>query len=608
MAIDELEVLLNLDLGPLEDKVDDAIDEVDRLDGKSTDNLEDDFEDTAEAADDLTESMEDADSQSVRPDVDSSEITQLQRRLAALDGRSVEIDADVDRERLRGAIGGGGGGRTGGIFGGNRLPGELDEVQEGFMALGAVPPQLKALGAAGATAAAALGAGAGLAGVATKLAAELGPQGLQSDVQGARATFKETGREFASAFSGVIRSEVLPAARGLATVIQSIDDDLATFSGIMIDLLKNIQGVGPVIGAVVGAGRAAGQSQSNADALAQGVGNVPGIREITRTMTQAIERVRERFERDLIPKEEMLSQIKSLRLDAVKQLQKLEQQVPGAFPPALLDAFVAKLKQVRKQLKNIRTISDEELKQATLQPADASQVDPAGQASLQTGKGIGARIPDRLEGISNASKKVARLRKRLQQTSVLGRQATGILRRGFLRVGNAVGEGVTRALFQAESAVAALRGTFQNVVQSILSQLTSLVTKLLVIKPLISALGIGATGGLAAPGVVGQVGAGIFPFAEGGVVTGPTLGLIGEAGEDEAVMPLSRLNGMVEKAAAMGANVSAAVSGRSIGVQQAGSATTRIEGGSLSIDVPVEAVHTSSRIGASNKRRTGREV
>jgi hypothetical protein len=63
---------------------------------------------------------------------------------------------------------------------------------------------------------------------------------------------------------------------------------------------------------------------------------------------------------------------------------------------------------------------------------------------------------------------------------------------------------------------------------------------------------------------------------------------------------------MVEKAAAMGANVSAAVSGRSIGVQQAGSATTQIEGTSLSIEVPVEAVTTANRIGSAKQSRVGR--
>ena len=33
----------------------------------------------------------------------------------------------------------------------------------------------------------------------------------------------------------------------------------------------------------------------------------------------------------------------------------------------------------------------------------------------------------------------------------------------------------------------------------------------------------------------------MWPFAEGGIVTGPTLGLVGEAGP-EAIIPLDRLN------------------------------------------------------------------
>lgn len=548
MAVDELEVLLNLDLDPLEDQLEEAVDKFDRLDNKTMDSVEDELDDAGEAADDLGDKLEQADDQAVDVDVDDGEVAQLQRRLSALDGRSVEIDADVDRERLRGALGGGGGGRTGGIFGGNRLPGELDEVQEGFMALGAVPPQLKALGAAGATAAAALGAGAGLAGVATKLAAELGPQGLQSDVQGARATFKETGREFASAFSGVIRSEVLPAARGLATVIQSIDDDLATFSGIMIDLLKNIQGVGPVIGAVVGAGRAAGESQSNADALAQGIGDVPGIREITRTMTQAIQRVRERFKRDLIPREDMLQQIKGLRLDAVKQLQKLEQQVPGAFPPDLISAFVVQLKRVKKQLKEIRTVSLDELPA----PGSASKAEPAAPATGDTGS-IGGSIPSRIQGIPNAERRIALLKRQTQGLNKLGKVGA----RAFRRVGSNVGRTLGQIL-TLQKGVSGLGSLFQSVgasivrsLQRVVSQLIQAVTQAAALRAAIAFIpGLNAIGGASSFG--GLLG-GVLGLADGGIVKSEMLAKVGEGTESEAVMPLSQLNGMIQKSAQIGA-------------------------------------------------------
>jgi len=45
-----------------------------------------------------------------------------------------------------------------------------------------------------------------------------------------------------------------------------------------------------------------------------------------------------------------------------------------------------------------------------------------------------------------------------------------------------------------------------------------------------------------AQGLISAVG-GILPFADGGIVTGPTLGLIGEAGP-EAVIPLDRMDGL----------------------------------------------------------------
>ena len=47
------------------------------------------------------------------------------------------------------------------------------------------------------------------------------------------------------------------------------------------------------------------------------------------------------------------------------------------------------------------------------------------------------------------------------------------------------------------------------------------------------------------PKRVSKPGQGILPFADGGIVTRPTIGLIGEAGEKEAVIPLSKLGSVV---------------------------------------------------------------
>ena len=51
-----------------------------------------------------------------------------------------------------------------------------------------------------------------------------------------------------------------------------------------------------------------------------------------------------------------------------------------------------------------------------------------------------------------------------------------------------------------------------------------------------------AAGGLGFLGYFKQV----FGFAEGGIVTGPTLGMIGEGAESEAVLPLSKLGNIMQ--------------------------------------------------------------
>jgi hypothetical protein len=184
--------------------------------------------------------------------------------------------------------------------------------------------------------------------------------------------------------------------------------------------------------------------------------------------------------------------------------------------------------------------------------------------------------------------------------------------RAFRRIGSNVGRTLGQIL-TLQKGVGSLGQAFQSVgasivqaLQGMIQQLTQAVAVAGALRAAIAFLpGVNAVGGASSFG--GLLG-GVLGLANGGVVQSEMLAKVGEGTESEAVMPLSRLSGMVEKAAAMGASVPAAVSGRSIGVQQAGSATTRIEGGNLSINVPVEAVNTANRIGASNKRRTGREV
>ncbi|WP_103021459.1 hypothetical protein [Salinibacter altiplanensis] len=577
--IDELEVLLSLDLEELEDELEEAVDKFQRLDNQSTEDAQDELDDAAEAADDLSDKLDKASREDVDVDVDDGEVSQLQRRLQALDGRDVAVDLKFDEGRNRIArrlSGRGGSSSKEGIFGGNRLPGELDEVQEGFAALSAVPPQLKAVGAAAATAAAAIGAGAGLAGVATKLAAEFGPAGLQNDVKAAGATFKETGRDFAEAFSGVIRSEVLPAARGLAAAVRGADDALAVFSSGTIEFLKQLPGAGPAFGALVNAGRAGDSGRAG---VLQGVGNVTGLREIERTLINQVERVRDRFERDLIPKKEMLSQVKDFRLDAVKNLQKLQQKFPDAFPESTLDAFVAKLKQVRKRLEEVSSVS---LEGVAPQPADAEQVDTAPRESSgdSLSENIAETSPVPMGGTGGAEPllRQARMTRRAffkirQQIRASITQMSSLARVGvqaFAQLGSVMGSTVGQAFTDLirnavgfENKIGSIAEAFKSLGRAAIGVLQQVITKLAsaaaiaaILGPI---LGVSSAGfGSVFSSLIG--GGGIPGLAVGGRIEESGIARVHKG---EQVVPegmVSRIQGLVRQTAQLNA---AALAGRS---------------------------------------------
>lgn len=107
--VDELEVLVSLDLGPLEDDLEEAVDKMDRLDDQTTDDVEEELDDAAESADDLSNSLDGADARAIDIDVDDSEVQAAENAVEDLDGKEANVDVDVDRERLRGALSGSGG-------------------------------------------------------------------------------------------------------------------------------------------------------------------------------------------------------------------------------------------------------------------------------------------------------------------------------------------------------------------------------------------------------------------------------------------------------------------------------------------------------------------
>jgi len=106
----------------------------------------------------------------------------------------------------------------------------------------------------------------------------------------------------------------------------------------------------------------------------------------------------------------------------------------------------------------------------------------------------------------------------------------------------------------------------QNIGESVLSvfkdltlQLAQMVVKALVFKAIMSALGMGKVVGTTSDltgGLLGGLGKllGFTPMAEGGIVSKPTFAMVGEGGESEAVMPLSKLDSILGSAFTSGAN------------------------------------------------------
>ena len=95
--------------------------------------------------------------------------------------------------------------------------------------------------------------------------------------------------------------------------------------------------------------------------------------------------------------------------------------------------------------------------------------------------------------------------------------------------------------------------TFKGLLTALIKLITKMMTALIVSTALRSVMGDAgaAPRAIAAAGAIGTaiggLAAGAIPgLANGGVVTSPTLALIGEGRESEAVLPLSKLDAMMQ--------------------------------------------------------------
>ena len=86
-----------------------------------------------------------------------------------------------------------------------------------------------------------------------------------------------------------------------------------------------------------------------------------------------------------------------------------------------------------------------------------------------------------------------------------------------------------------------------NFFKDLLKQLAAAVIQALIFQGIMSALGMGGVasgGGGLGGGLIGGIGK-IFGFAEGGIVSQPTLSMVGEGGQSEAIMPLNKLGSLM---------------------------------------------------------------
>lgn len=113
---------------------------------------------------------------------------------------------------------------------------------------------------------------------------------------------------------------------------------------------------------------------------------------------------------------------------------------------------------------------------------------------------------------------------------------------------NFLASGVTNGLmnmFDALENGESVLEAFGNFLKDMVKQLAAMVIQAILFQSIMSALGFGgASAGGGAGGIVGGLGK-ILGFAEGGVVSQPTIAMVGEGGQSEAIMPLNKLGNMM---------------------------------------------------------------
>ncbi|AUO79032.1 minor tail protein [Salinibacter phage M8CR30-4] len=169
-----------------------------------------------------------------------------------------------------------------------------------------------------------------------------------------------------------------------------------------------------------------------------------------------------------------------------------------------------------------------------------------GQGPSSGGEGeSGSSLPS-LQPIFQLVNNTSAAENSISRLKQAGKAATTSLANGFNRVTSSIGRSVSN-LIQGKNAALDFGQTMVSVLGDVISKLVQVAAKLAVVAAIKAAANISSGGITSIGGALGKA----FGLADGGVVTGPTLAVVGEGSESEAVLPLSKLEGMLSQPSPM---------------------------------------------------------
>jgi hypothetical protein len=115
------------------------------------------------------------------------------------------------------------------------------------------------------------------------------------------------------------------------------------------------------------------------------------------------------------------------------------------------------------------------------------------------------------------------------------------------------GANAFRTLFTTLENGGSVLESLSNLFKQLAMDIAAAAIRAAIFEAIMAAIDVASGGGASAAKGGGNILKSIFGFAEGGIVTKPTLGLIGEAGQNEAIIPLSKLNSFMKTSFSAGA-------------------------------------------------------